>query len=394
MEPTPEAVPVPGPTVRVLYVGWVGFGNLGDDVCRDLFVDRFRRALASRGARLEVRAVTHQGISEPSLLEYRPHLVVLGGGSLFTVPYLAPLALAQKHGIPTAVWGTGIDKLPARCLDELLGGATRLTAWQDQATAAAFRDVVGACRWVGVRGPHTLRILRSAGCPAPPLHVSGDPGLLLEPEEFPTEPTAVAPAGVPPFLQAWIDAGEPIVGVNWGTANNQVFGGDERGVEEALKVVIRELVRRSYKVLLFAVWGPDLSAVRRLVAAFLEDAGVGTLPKVSPGPLLAWILRRCCFTVNFKLHANVFTAAAGRPFVSLGYRSKCYDFAASLGCEDLVVRFDEPDLAGAVLGACSLVEREHAILAKRIERHRRAYGKKLKTLVKRMAALALDRVES
>lgn len=101
-------------TMRVVYVGWVGFGNLGDDVCRDLFTAHLRRALAAKGRDLEVRWATYQGVSEQYLLEYRPHLVVLGGGSLFTLQYLQPIILAQKHGIPTVVWGTGFDKLSAR----------------------------------------------------------------------------------------------------------------------------------------------------------------------------------------------------------------------------------------------------------------------------------------
>ena len=115
-----------------------------------------------------------------------------------------------------------------------------------------------------------------------------------------------------------------------GTANSNVYGGDERGVEQALKQVIDGLVRRSYKVLLFSVWGPDLPAVRRLAAQFEGNPNVGALRKVPSGSFLAWVLKRCRFTINFKLHANVFTAAVGRPFISLAYRSKCYDFAASL----------------------------------------------------------------
>lgn len=395
-------------TMRVVYVGWVGFGNLGDDVCRDLFTAHLRRALAAKGRDLEVRWATYQGVSEQYLLEYRPHLVVLGGGSLFTLQYLQPIILAQKHGIPTAVWGTGFDKLSARQLDDLLeggngmSGSPRHSVWQDEGTARTFREAVDSCRWAGVRGPHTQRILRAAGCLSPPLHISGDPGLLLRP--------AAIPEPLPAFLKEWIDAEEPIVGINWGTANNQVFGRDEKRVEEALKQVIGELVRRSYKVLLFAVWGPDLGAVRRLASAFSgtdhasragDAAGgspsnlpVSALAKVPSGPLLAWILKHCRFTINFKLHANVFTAAVGRPFVALGYRSKCYDFAASLRCEDQVVRFDEPDLTDAILDVCDTVERDAKKIIRRIDKHRRTYGRRLKALINQMAALPGDEVRA
>ena len=124
--------------MRILYVGWVGFGNLGDDVCRDLFIAHFRRALLSQGRDCKVRTVSHRGITEEAMLEFRPHLVVLGAGSLLTLPYLQPLRLAQKHGIPTAMWGTGFDKLSARHLQELLEGSPQLTVWQDDDDGPTF----------------------------------------------------------------------------------------------------------------------------------------------------------------------------------------------------------------------------------------------------------------
>ena len=34
---------------RVLYIGWVGFGNHGDDICRDVFMQRFERQFGSVG---------------------------------------------------------------------------------------------------------------------------------------------------------------------------------------------------------------------------------------------------------------------------------------------------------------------------------------------------------
>src|SRR5690606_29120669 len=163
--------------------------------------------------------------------------------SLFTLPYLQPLALAQKYGIPTATWGTGFDKLSARRLEELLASDGPLP-WQNEREAATFRRTVDACVQAGVRGPHTLKILRSAGCVSPDLHVSGDPGLLLK--------APGTPPPVEPWLKGWIDAKAPIVAVNWGTANNNVFGGDESVVAEALARVIERLARSSYKVLLYS----------------------------------------------------------------------------------------------------------------------------------------------
>src|SRR5690606_14300370 len=158
-------------------------------------------------------------ISEQAFLEFRPHLVVLGAGSLFTVPYLQPLLLAQRHGVPTAAWGTGFDKLSARHLDEVRARRRPLTLWRGEQHADTFRQAVDACAWAGVRGPHTLKILRSAGCASPSLHVSGDPGLLLEapgdPEPGGSGSSKPEPAGpgslhglADPRLLEWIAANE------------------------------------------------------------------------------------------------------------------------------------------------------------------------------------------
>ncbi len=42
-------------------------------------------------------------------------------------------------------------------------------------------------------------------------------------------------------------------------------------------------------------------------------------------------LKRMKFTINYKLHANVLSAAAEVPFLSIAYRSKCIDFAHTMG---------------------------------------------------------------
>src|SRR5690606_33808817 len=256
-------------SMRILYVGWVGYGNLGDDLCRDLFIHHVREALGPRGIKAEIRTASHRGISKEALLEFHPHLVVLGAGSLMTLHYLQPIILAQAHGIPTITWGTGFDKLSKQHLYELLMGARRLSFWQDQGLADTFRRAVDGCRWAGVRGPHTLRLLQAAGCASPTLHVSGDPGLCLEPPSTPEElPPGLSDSSEWAGALEWLSAHDAVVGVNWGTANNHVFGGEELGVQRGLEAVMTRLLRRSYKILLFAVWGPDLSPLRRLAARF------------------------------------------------------------------------------------------------------------------------------
>ena len=84
------------------------------------------------------------------------------------------------------------------------------------------------------------------------------------------------------------------------------------------------------------------------------------------------------FVIGFKLHANVLAAAAGVPFVALGYRFKVLDFAASLGLQAFVVPTDAADIAGAVLARVDRVRRERASLTARLAEGRRLYAERLR----------------
>ena len=71
------------------YIGWVGFGNHGDDICRDVFIRRFK-IVAEASIDLEVTALFPSAFDELALARLRPDLVVLGAGSLFELIHLKP----------------------------------------------------------------------------------------------------------------------------------------------------------------------------------------------------------------------------------------------------------------------------------------------------------------
>src|SRR5690606_23380012 len=118
---------------------------------------------------------------------------------------------------------------------------------------------------------HTFRVLRTAGSVSPRLHVCGDPGLLLA-----AGPSPAAPEGLP---ARWLADKAPLIGVNWGTANQQVFGGDEGRVEGQLTLALRRLAA-DYRIVLFPVWGPDQGPVRRLAERIGRHPRVAALSRV------------------------------------------------------------------------------------------------------------------
>ena len=355
---------------RIIYIGWVDQGNLGDDLCRDIFIQEF---CAAGGAQRAIESVSPQQIKANDFVRNRPDLVVLGGGSLIHPYYLVPLLWAQQYGIPTVVWGSGVDGLPAEILARVQSGESLNGYCLQSHKAELIRHVITNCNQVGLRGPHTLSYLRSLGC-STALEICGDPGLMLRQSEtdFCSENLFVG--------------GVPTVGVNWGTTGNKLYGGSEKEVARQLVRVIREL-SQNMRVILYAVWPPDLAPLKDLADAVGRSKQIILCETVPSTSFLISLLNGCLFTINFKLHANVFAAALGNPFICLGYRSKCFDFAASLEAEDLVISTAAENLADEVLALSAKIEANFRLYQRRISAIISVYPIRLRRLIKQCVHL-------
>lgn len=135
-------------------------GNLGDDFCRDIFIQELR---AAGGDQWSIEALSPQQLKANDFVRSRPDFVVLGGGSLIHLYYPAPLLWAQQHGIPTVIWGSGVDGLPLEILARVLSGENLDGFCLQTNKKEMIRHVITNCEQVGVRGPYTLSYLRSLG---------------------------------------------------------------------------------------------------------------------------------------------------------------------------------------------------------------------------------------
>jgi polysaccharide pyruvyl transferase WcaK-like protein len=300
-----------------LYQGWLGHRNLGDDALfqaclrtmprirwrsmpfdepppRRVTRTRVRNALTRAAARITPGCRT-----------------MLGGGTVInrTEHWLEQYQLlrrATRRAVP--VFSPGVAD-PSFW--------SHVPGWAD--TRAGWRDALTGLPEVGVRGPRSMRLLQEAGLRN--VLVAGDPALAFHRDRVDVQRTA-----------------RRTVGVNPGTAKGLLWGSEQRAIA-LLSTVVADLGRTGFDVRVFPVWQRDDAVCR-------DVARAGGLTEDSVDPLIldaeAFLdyLGRFDVVVSFKLHAAVFAAAAGVPFVAIEYQPKVSDFTESIGWTDLTFRSD------------------------------------------------------
>lgn len=324
---------------RILYLGEIGYQNAGDQVMWDVFRHHFHKHLEANHFHVVGSLADN---ADPLAFD----AVVLGGGSLIAPTYLEKLAVAHKRSKPYYIWGSDVDKLvPKKGLDAMLNGSplpAKLIA------RGIHSDMFRGARFAAVRGPLSQAFLQMAGVDAENIAVSGDPALLLTPEE--AKPVSYKPP---------LPGDRPYIGINWGTAMNQVFGNDEASVEDKLVTAAKEWIRQGYSILMFAMWPNDFPACRRLMHKIGSEDRVRLFETVNPYELMS-IIGQCKFTVDFKLHAAVLSVVMRVPFIALGYRFKVYDFAASIDANGYVISTDSPTLGHELMHLSSRIEANYS----------------------------------
>ena len=310
---------------KILYLGWIGFRNVGDELMWELFLRHGKERWKSEHYEI-VPSVP--GVPYKQVEAY--DAVVLGGGSLLIPGYLDLLHRAVLAGKPVWVWGSGYDgmeKVPSK----------QLAVYQGVLREKLI-DIAKRADYFGVRGPFTYQALADSGIPMERVKISGDPGMLLHHERKAADGRG--------------KTGQ-VIGINWGTAYNKVYGGNEKRVEAALAAAAKRWIRQGYQVWIYPVWGPDLDACKSLAARIDEPGNVTVVNRILSAGELMPLVEGCLFTVNFKLHANIISHAAGVPFVCLGYRFKCFDYVYSVDMPDFIVPMDAADLEERLLQAAS-----------------------------------------
>ena len=295
---------------RARYIGYVGFGNLGDQAIfsstKALFLDRIKFHSAWR-----------PGIPPTMLKHFLPfHAVFLGGGTLIkaTSRHLKRLEdnLSLFPRSRFIVFGTGVGDTD---LWESFGKVIDRKRWL---------ELLGRSHFLAVRGYLSKQYLRDLGF-TNEIHVIGDPAVYFSRERVVSKD------------------GRKRIGINLGPSNGFIFGRDEYHVLEFGASLLRFLTKDGWDVTLFPVVRDDVEYLTQAV----KMAGI-EMPKMHRQFLdlrstLAALEEQDVF-LGEKLHSVVLASCVGTPAIMLGYRSKCRDFMISIGRESWFHRTDELDM--------------------------------------------------
>lgn len=302
---------------NMLYLGWLGKGNVGDDVLFELFKYMFYKYHENKSNK-EVINIDSIPVVEGYKIDLASYdLIVLGGGSLIHLPYwLNICAEGMKKGIPVVTWGTGFDGLYKEENDHAIHLTGQYTS--------SYRNIYENFDYLSVRGPFTTNLLTNIGIKKE-IHEIGDPALVYD-SEISGDHLEVARQ-------------DKHILINWGTSYNNVFGGNELMVEQELAITIKSLISQGYIITIYPIWTEDISAVKRL-GQKINDARCHVQEIVYEAKTLQKITQNSYLSINLKLHANILSAAANRPFISLAYRGKCFDFSRTVNCLDYTIATD------------------------------------------------------
>ncbi len=309
--------------MKLAYVGWVGFGNLGDDAIAEAVLPPLSPdevVYAAHGP-ADLRRVIGTGARQR-------HLLLGGGTAIGRRNWRAIMNFAgavQARRRPWFMIGAGVE-------DPGFGGRNSFSGNDE---LARWRRTLRRFDRVTVRGPRSAELLAGIGVDA---SVVGDPALLLRPDPA---PFATAPTGA---LGVALGFGDDL----WGHAQQRVL--------DAVASVARDRVRSGGTVRLLVMNDDDTAAAEHIATAANEQQpGSAVVHRVRTSAEFFDALAGCDVLVAQRLHGAVLAAAAEVPVVALEYQPKCYDFMASIDQAELCLRCDTVT-AASLTDALRLVE--------------------------------------
>lgn len=315
----------------VAYMGWTGHNNLGDEILYEGHLALFPR-LAMVPFRKSKLVATREKAAGKTVYSAG----FLGGGTLINQSdsWLKRIDFMQAKHVPIYCLGTGVTESTFRAKHE----RTSMDEWV---------KYLNTFKFVGVRGPHSARMLREAGFTD--FTVTGDTALALAKPDFtPRKPGKV-------------------IGFNYGLVKENIIWGDTDEYTQNIVKTIKVLIKQGYEIHLLPVWDKDIASNKRLLE--LVDDPKCTM-RLAFDSLANYRkeLDQCSLFVGQKLHATIMACMERIPSIMIEYNPKCRDFMASVDMEAQVIKTSEctPE---ALLTKVAQLEKDYQTIQKTLNKH-------------------------
>ena len=318
----------------------LGCDNIGDEAIIACVVKMLKESIpgveltvatadSSTAANLGVNVVPVFGFLDVGFCgfaeEVRRHdaYVWCGATGLSDYPHVALelLEIAQREGVPTFVWGVGMD-------DELnpvffkVAGKRRfllrclgLVGWYERhlraRLARRLARVLPRCRGVWLRDPQSAAMLASMGFPG--AGIAADTAILMREGRAPARP--VAQERDPPVSVA-VSCDPPVLGLCISTQRQVV---DLDGVRRLIAAVRAADAR---------VLGIPMNI--KTDRALLEKLGVECIPGTTPEAVVE-AAAGCDVVLSSRLHLLILAANAGTPGLGIARGSKLANWLSNFG---------------------------------------------------------------
>ncbi|TKA00365.1 polysaccharide pyruvyl transferase family protein [Bacillus thuringiensis] len=331
----------------LLYLGYLGTNNIGDEVCYEAFQQSLRQ-----WSKKKHKIISFPLYEKKSLQEFYKDtpfdIVILGGGSLLQGNlFLTLIEEAHKMNIPVFGYGTGIDYLTEQSIynyQQQKNIETNQFFDNRDVDLEKVTKIIKSIKFIGVRGPLTYHSLLTYDPGLTNVDIIGDAAITYTPKQDFYIIEKYLPKKV-----------NKIVAVNWGTTLNKLFGYNEIELSKQLTECCEFLQHKGYHVVIFPMWDVDITYCQNLYSNLYKSNSITIIPEVCTSTQIYSLLEKSEFSINLKLHANVLSAAALTPFINLAYRSKGMDFSYSLECQENTVLTNTNNLLDHI------IEREHVI---------------------------------
>ncbi|MEN6391540.1 MAG: polysaccharide pyruvyl transferase CsaB [Syntrophomonas sp.] len=314
--------------MRIALSGYYGFDNAGDEALLSAITSSVRELApeaefvvfsgnpGSTSKTHGIPAVYYKSPLQVMRSLLKSDLLISGGGSIFqditssrSLPYyIGVVALAKLLGRPVMFYAQGVGPIN-RKLSRLL-----------------MRLVANRVDLISLRDRESAHLLQEIGVKRPPVMITADPVLALQPGASDLETIKAC-------CSNWYIGNKPLICVSvrhWPALD---------GYQQHLARVLDRLVGRGFTILFVPMAWPEDILESRLIMSLMQETSSIVDRKLNSRELLA-LISQSEMLLGMRLHSLIFAASQGVLFGGISYDPKVEAFLHSYGLEPLPLTYE------------------------------------------------------